>query len=372
MTFLVVGAGFAGAVYARQLAEAGHKVTVIDKRPHIGGNCYDYRNEDGVLIHRYGPHLFHTSNSRVVEWLSKFTAWRPYEHRVRARLEDGRLVPMPINLTTVEAFFGVTFGDANEAAAFLARKAIPCERPRNAAEYLYSRVGKEITDTFFRRYSKKMWQLDLEEISDQVVQRVPIRLDREDRYFPNESFQFMPRDGYTRLFERILDHPLIFIELNTEFSRDMETGYAHIFNSMPIDVYFDFEFGELPYRSIRFHSYIATPEEVGDWVTINFTDESEFTRATCWSNIPGQPAGCVKFVTKEEPCDYHDNNFERYYPVKESNKISDVKYNKYKKLSKSRANVTFIGRCGTYQYLDMHQVINQTLAGSHAFLKTLK
>ena len=363
---LVVGAGFAGATYARELAENGFHVDVIDRRQHIAGNAYDETTATGVRIHRYGPHLFHTSNERVVEWLTSFGAFVPYEHRVQAELADGRCVPLPVNRRTIEAVFGVRLATAAAVEAFLRRQAIRNDAPANAAEYLNAHIGVTLTDLFFRPYTKKMWALDLEELDAAVVRRIPIRTDDEDRYFPMDRFQMLPRDGYTQLFKSILDHPAIRVTLGQPFERAMVGSYVHCFNSMPIDEYFEHAFGPLPYRSIRFHHEERPAGYArGEATTINFTDTERFTRETDWSRLPAHriEPGPLKTVTREEPCDYTENNLERYYPVKTSDGRYDKVYRRYKDLADGIGNLTFIGRCGTYQYLDMHQVINQSLAG---------
>jgi UDP-galactopyranose mutase len=368
---LIVGAGFAGAAYARVLAEAGRRVDVIDRRPHIAGNAYDEVSPSGVRVHRYGPHLFHTNNQRVVEWLRRFGAFVPYEHRVQAELADGRCVPLPVNRRTIEAVFGVRLGNETEVQAFLQRQADPIAAPRNANEYLRSQIGAILTDLFFRPYTQKMWALDLQDLSADVVKRIPIRADDEDRYFPNDRFQMLPRDGYAQVFTSILDHKLIYVTLNQAFDKAMLPTYLHCFNSMPIDEYFDHMLGMLPYRSIRFyHAERPNGQERGTAATINFTDDGRFTRETDWSRLPAHRtvAGPMKCVTLEEPCDYRENEFERYYPVKTSDGRFDAVYRCYKAAAEAEGRVTFIGRCGTYQYLDMHQVINQSLAGARAWV----
>jgi len=370
---LVVGAGFAGACYARTLAEGGFLVHVIDKRDHIGGNAFDFVDENGIRRHRYGPHLFHTNNARVVEWLKRFGEWVPYEHRVKALLEDGRFVPLPVNIDTINGIFSTDFKTEDEVKAHLAKISVSNEAPKNAAEYLYSCIGQQLTDLFFRRYTKKMWSLDLEEMDAAVVKRIPLRFDREDRYFPNDVFQIMPRYGYTGVFESIFDHENIRIDLNTAFEKSSAAAYRHVFNSMPIDEYYDFQFGELPYRSIRFHHREETDKKNYTWGTTNFTDEGPLTRETYWDILPNhlvQDTGRYT-ITAEEPCDYRDNNFERYYPVKTADGRYDEVYARYKAQAETDPDITFIGRCGTYQYLDMHQVINQSLMGAEAWLKNV-
>ncbi|MBI1251354.1 MAG: NAD(P)-binding protein [Alphaproteobacteria bacterium] len=367
---LVVGAGLAGAVYARELADAGHTVDVIDRRPHIAGNCFDAVHETGVRIHVYGPHLFHTSNQRVVDWLSRFTDWLPYEHRVVARLPDGGLAPMPVNLDTVNAVFGQALRTPAELQAFLATKAQPRARIESAEDYLYAAIGPELTDLFYRPYTRKMWGMDLSGMDAAVVRRLQIREDRDPRYFPGDSFQAMPKEGYLRAFERMFDHDRISVRVNTAFAPAMLSAYDVCFNAMPIDEYFDFALGELPYRSIRFHRVDVRAEHASSHAVINYTDAGPFTRETWWHNIPGHRVRETDFVVKtvEEPCDYKDNDFERFYPVKTSDGRYDALYAQYADLARKQPNLRFIGRCGTYQYLDMHQVVNQSLAGAGKWL----
>lgn len=361
---LVVGAGFAGAVHARELANAGHEVDVIDKRDHIAGNCFDYVHDCGVHIHRYGPHLFHTSNNRVVEWLSQFTGWLPYEHQVVALLDDGRKVPLPVNLDTINAVFGTGLDTADDAMSYLASVALPRSPVISAEDHLYSTIGKALTDLFFRPYTKKMWRLDLSEIDAAIVRRLQIRTDRDPRYFPTDTFQALPTDGYTKAFERILDHDRISVWLNTSFSRDDMAGYDASFNSMPIDEFYDFDLGELPYRSIRFHVSDHLAETAEDHTTINYTVAGPYTRETWWHALPGHRVHETSNVlrTIEEPCCYRDNNFERYYPIKDRDLMYQGLYERYAARAAVDDQMFFIGRCGTYQYLDMHQVINQSLA----------
>jgi UDP-galactopyranose mutase len=371
-TILVVGAGFAGATYAREIAEHGFEVHIIDKRPHIAGNAYDKVNETGVRIHKYGPHLFHTNNEDVLSWVMRFGVFVPYEHKVQALLSDGRCVPLPINRRTVNSVFGTNLKDEADVRNFLAKQATTNSDPKNAAQYLYATIGKTLTELFFRSYTKKMWARDLEDMDTAVVKRLPVRYDDEDRYFPNDRFQMLPRDGYTRLFETILDRPNIKIMLGQAFDRSHLRGYLHCFNSMPIDEFFDNALGPLPYRSIRFHHIEKQARECkGDASVINFTDNSCWTRETYWYRLPGHQieGHSSTTITREEPCDYLDNNLERYYPVKTSDGRYDSAYQSYKKLAQDIPNVSFIGRCGTYQYLDMHQVINQSLVGAQHWIR---
>jgi UDP-galactopyranose mutase len=335
-SILVVGAGFSGAVIARELAESGRHVVVIDKRDHVAGNAYDFTNEFGIRIHKYGPHLFHTSNDKVVEWLSKFTDWTPYHHKVKALLSDGRLVTLPVNKETTEI------------------------------------VGKEnVLDIFFRPYTRKMWGIELEQIDRDIINRVPIRDDMNELYFPNDTFQALPTQGYTRTVERILDHPNIEFHRSTPFERSMEADFEHIFNSMPIDEYFEFRFDRLPYRSIKFHTYNLPVPKVFPVATVNFTHSEPYTRVTEWKNLPGHGL-CASHttVTVEEPCSDIDNHYERYYPVKDSDGKNLQTLQKYKSIENPR--MTFIGRCGLYAYLDMHQAINSALSVAARYIEASK
>ena len=344
---------------------------MIDQRSHIAGNAFDEIDCNGIRIHRYGPHLFHTSNKRVFEWIARFGEFVPYEHRVQARLPDGRCVGLPINRATINDVFGLALNDSDSVRAFLRTQAVELAHPANAAEYLATRVGVVLSDLFFRPYTRKMWGLDLEDLDASVVKRIPLRYDNEDRYFPDETYQVMPRLGYTQIFTAILDHPSIRVYLNHSFDASMLRDYAHCFNSMPIDAFFDYRIGRLPYRSIRFHHHsVPFDYGCGSAATINFTDAGPLTRETDWTRIQGHLVrqGPSKTITREEPCDYSENNHERYYPVKTSDGRYQALYRSYKALAAAAANVSFIGRCGTYQYLDMHQVINQSLAHVSAWI----
>jgi len=367
---LVVGAGFAGAVYARTLAEHGYRVDVIDRRAHIAGNAYDEVTPTGVRIHRYGPHLFHTNMAPVVQWVSRFGSFVRYEHRVQALLGNGQYVPLPINKTTINQVFETSLTTENDVKAFLAGLALPTPDPANAAEHLYAHIGRTLTDLFFRPYTRKMWGFDLEDLDAAVVKRIPLRYDDDDRYFAKDIFQLLPERGYTRVFENILDHDLIRLTLDTPFHATMRPGYAQCFNSMAIDECYGEIFGPLPYRSIRFeHREEPATYARGTASVVNFTDARPHTRETDWSRMPHHGAGLPrKTITLEQACDYRENGMERYYPVKMSDGRNDAVYRRYRDHAAGDTAMTFIGRCGTYQYLDMHQVINQSLIGAQAWI----
>lgn len=365
---LVVGAGFAGAVIARELAETGgYKIDIIDKRNHIAGNAHDeIHAESGVRYHKYGPHIFHTNDQRIFEYLSRFTEWLPYQHRVEAWVEGVGYVPMPINITTVNKLKGLTISSIAEMDTFLKGVRIPCKSPKSAKQFLENIYGSELTELFFARYTEKMWGLSLDAMHSSVVARLPIRKDENPYYF-NDNIQCMPNQGYTHLIGKMLDHSAIDVCLNTIFSKGMESSYAHIFNSMPIDEYFDYEFGELPYRSIKFEHRVGESFD-GNVPTINFSDTGPYTRKTNWEYYPGCGAGRKELVTYEIPCDYRDNNMERYYPVKSMSGEPQEIYRKYKSRSEDISKVTFIGRCGQYVYYDMHQVVANSFKMASNFL----
>jgi UDP-galactopyranose mutase len=333
MKILVVGAGFSGAVVAHKLANAGHDIHVIDERNHIGGNAYDYVNNKGIRIHKYGPHLFHTNNEKVYNWVTQFDKWVPYKHKVKAQLDDGRYVTLPVNKETKDI------------------------------------VGKEnIVSTFFAPYTYKMWGKTIEELDPSILKRVPVRDDDNEYYFPNDEYQILPENGYTTVFEEILDHKNIKVDLSVQFDRNMEKDFDHIFNAMPIDDYFNYAYGALPYRSIKFHHVNIPMTKVLPTGTVNFTHDGPYTRVTEWKNLPCHGINNqYTTLTYEEPCDYLVNNQERYYPVKDIDGNNRIKYEQYKKLI--RSNMTFIGRCGMYVYVDMHQAINSALAISDKFME---
>ena len=336
MSILVVGAGFAGSVVARFLAEAGYQIKVIDIRNHIAGNAYDYTNEHGIRVHKYGPHLFHTNNQKVYDWLNQFGKWVPYKHKVKAILNNGTYATLPVNRETKEI------------------------------------VGEEkIIETFFAPYTYKMWGKTIEELDPSIINRVPIRDDDNEYYFPNDEFQALPVNGYTDIMKNILDHKNITIELETPFEYSMESKFSHIFNSMPIDVYFDNKHGVLPYRSIKFHDVTLPMPKVLPTATVNFTHDGPYTRVTEWKNLPCHgDNSCYSTLTYEEPCDYMENNMERYYPVKDIDGKNRETYEKYKSMVKN--NMTFIGRCGMYIYVDMHQAINSSMSTAKKFIEANK
>ena len=353
--YLIVGAGFAGSVIAERLAEGlGHRVLLIDRRDHIAGNAYDHYDAAGVLVHRYGPHIFHTNAQRIVDYLSRFTEWRPYEHRVLARV-DGQLVPIPINLSTLNALYGLSMNSV-EAEQFLAERAEPVATIRTSEDVVVNQIGRELYEKFFRGYTRKQWGLDPSALDKSVTSRVPTRTNEDDRYF-TDTFQIMPLHGYTQMFERMLDHPRIDLLLSTDFKhvRDV-VKYRHVIYCGPIDEYFDFQLGRLPYRSLRFEHQTLEQERYQPVAVVNFPDpEVPYTRITEYKHLTGQTHPSTS-ISYEFPCDDGDP----YYPVPRPENAE--LYKRYRALAEQTPNVTFLGRLGTYKYYNMDQVVGQALA----------
>ena len=352
---LVVGAGFAGSVLAERLASSGQKVLVVDKRPHIAGNAYDRPDAAGVLIHQYGPHIFHTNSAEVFDYLSRFTRWRPYEHRVLARVGE-QLVPMPINRTTLNALYGLDLRSDEEAEAFLASRAEPVEKIRTSEDVVVSAIGRDLYETFFRGYTRKQWGLDPSELDRSVTARVPTRTNIDDRYF-TDAFQAMPLDGYTRMFENMLDHDNIRAETGVDhWDIDAEVLRDHTIFTGPIDEYFGHRYGPLPYRSLKFRHETLDQPWFQPVATVNYPDEiTPWTRITEYKHLTGQEHPRTS-VTYEYPAAEGDP----YYPIpREENQAL---FKRYEALARAQPNVSFVGRLATYRYYNMDQVVGQALA----------
>ena len=356
--YLIVGAGFAGSVLAERLASQHNaRVLLIDRRNHVGGNAYDEPNADGILYHKYGPHIFHTNSDQVVEYLSRFTKWRPYEHRVRAVVR-GQLVPIPINRTTLNLLFGAGLETEEEAEAFLASRAEPIDEIGTSEDVVINAIGRELYELFFRGYTRKQWGLDPSELDKQVTSRIPTRTNTDDRYF-TDSFQAMPLDGYTAMFKRMLDHPLIEKSLGTDF-RDIRSEGGrladHIIYTGPIDEYFDYRFGKLPYRSLRFDHRTLNKEWHQPVAVVNYPAEDvPYTRVTEYKHLTGQTHPRTT-LTWEYPSAEGDP----YYPIPRAE--NQLLYKRYEALADTTGNVTFVGRLATYKYYNMDQIVGQALA----------
>ena len=353
---MVVGAGFAGAVMAERLAsELGKKVLVVDRRPHIAGNAFDRYDDAGILMHQYGPHIFHTNSAEVFDYLSRFTEWRPYEHRVLADV-DGKLVPMPINRTTLNALYDLSLSSDAEVDAFLASRAEPVETIRTSADVVVAKVGRELYETFFQGYTRKQWGMDPSELDKSVTSRVPTRTNTDDRYF-TDSYQAMPLAGYTEMFRKMLDHPNIDLLLGVDY-RDVRDAYPHdhlVFTG-PIDEYFDYRYGALPYRSLDFRHETHDVEQFQSAAVINYPAESiPHTRITEYKYLTGQVADKTT-ITYEIPSAEGDP----YYPIPRPE--NQALFKRYEALSIAQADVTFVGRLATYRYYNMDQVVGQALS----------
>jgi UDP-galactopyranose mutase len=352
--YLVVGAGLAGATLAERLAtELEARVLVIDKREHLAGNCYDPVTADGLRYHRYGPHIFHTNSPAVVAYLSRFTSWRPYEHRVLARVDAG-LVPIPINRTTINALYGLDLDEAG-AAAFLAARAIPLARIANSEDAIVSRVGRELYELFFRDYTRKQWGLDPSQLDASVCGRIPTRTGDDDRYF-TDAFQAMPADGYAAMVERMLANPRIDLALGVDYraAADRVTFERVIFTG-PIDEFFDHRYGRLPYRSLRFEFETFDQERVQGAACINEPGAGvPYTRTTEYKYLTGQ-THAKSLVSREYPT----ADGEPYYPIPMPE--SRARYQRYRRLAARERHVTFVGRLAEYRYYNMDQAVASAL-----------
>jgi UDP-galactopyranose mutase len=354
---VVVGAGFAGSVIAERLAtQLDKRVLVLDRRDHIAGNAYDELDDAGILIHRYGPHIFHTNSADIFEYLAQFTEWRPYEHRVLASVRD-QLVPIPINRTTINRLFALDLEDDAAVEAFYASRAEPGPTPRTSEDVVVQGVGRELYELFFRGYTRKQWGLDPSQLDASVTARVPARTNTDDRYF-TDRFQAMPAAGYTRMFERILADPRIEVRTGVDFHavRD-ELDFDQLVYTGPIDTYFDQRFGPLPYRSLRFEFETLPVEQFQPTGTVNYPDEHAvpFTRISEFKHLTGQTHDATTIVRE-----FPQAEGDPYYPIPRPE--NRERYERYQGLAAATPNVHFVGRLGTYKYYNMDQVVGQALA----------
>ena len=351
--YLIVGAGFAGSVLAERLAGGSDKkVLLIDKRPHIGGNAYDHYNDAGILVHKYGPHIFHTNSREVFEYLSRFTEWRPYQHRVRASV-DGQIVPIPINLDTINTLYGLSL-TSFEVEEFFKKVAEPVDHVRTSEDVVVSRVGRELYEKFFRNYTRKQWGLDPSELDASVTSRVPTRTNRDDRYF-TDSYQAMPLNGFTRMFENMLDHPNIKIMLNCDYREiEKEIPFREMIYTGPVDSYFDYCYGKLPYRSLEFKHETHNVPVFQSAPVVNYPNEHLYTRVTEFKYLTGQEHTKTSIVYE-----FPKSQGDAYYPV--PRKENAELYARYKKLADTTPNVHFVGRLATYKYYNMDQIVAQAL-----------
>lgn len=352
--WLVVGAGFAGSVIAERIAtQRGERVLVIDRRPHIAGNAYDHLDDAGLMIHRYGPHIFHTNSAAIVEYLSQFTEWRPYEHRVLAMV-DGMLLPIPINLDTVNRLYGMEL-DSEGMERWLEGVREPVAKIETSEDVVVSTVGRELYEKFFRGYTRKQWGLDPSELAKSVTARIPTRTNRDDRYF-TDTYQQMPKAGYTAMFGRMLDHPKIEVRLGVDYRALKDQGLAaRTVYTGPIDEFFDFRLGRLPYRSLRFEHVTEDREWAQPVGTVNYPQTEAYTRITEYKHLTGQVHPKTS-LTYEYPMAEGDP----YYPVPRPE--NEALFKRYEALAAAMPDVWFVGRLATYRYYNMDQVVGQALA----------
>jgi UDP-galactopyranose mutase len=351
--YLIVGAGYAGSVLAERLARgSGKRVLIVDRRNHIAGNAYDCFDDHGILIHKYGPHIFHTASKEVFDYLSRFTEWRQYQHKVLAMV-DGQLVPIPINLDTINQLYGLNL-NSFQMDEFLATRAEKKEQIRTSEDVVVSKVGRELYEKFFRGYTRKQWGLDPSELDAQVTARVPTRTNRDDRYF-TDAYQAMPKFGFTRMFEKVLDHPNIKILLNTDYRevKDLIPHQELIFTG-PVDEYFDDCYGTLPYRCLEFKHETINKEWVQPVAVINYPNDYAYTRVTEFKHLTGQEHPKTSIVYE-----FSKAEGDRYYPIPRGENAE--LYKKYQALAEQTPNVHFVGRLATYKYYNMDQVVAQAL-----------
>jgi len=355
---LVVGAGFTGCTIARTLADAGRRVTIIDKRSHIGGNAYDYYDEDGVLIHKYGPHGFHTNSERIFNFISRFTEWRDYPLRVLAFVEN-KLVPFPINCTTLHMLYGIEPTEA-AAGAYLANARTYCEYVSSSYDVLTESVGPVLAKVFYEGYTKKQWGLDLWQLEPSVAARIAVRTTADDRYH-TDTYQGVPLHGYTKMFENMVDHKNIKLELNMPYDPAMRHYFT--FWTGPIDEFYNHKFGPLPYRSLRFERIHYKDVEYAQPVAqINYPDVNvPYTRVLEYKHMTGQKCPGTTLIRE-----YPEAEGDPFYPIPRT--INQELYKKYHRLSERESDVIFAGRLAQYRYYNMDQAVGAGIAAAERIL----
>ena len=363
----VVGAGLSGAVIGRELAQAGHQVEIFDTRDHIAGNCHTERDQEtGVMVHVYGPHIFHTDDTEVWNYVNSFQTFMPYKNRVKTT-SNGQVYSLPVNLHTINQFFGKNFRP-DEARAFIEEQADKSiSEPRTFEEQALRFVGEELYEAFFKGYTQKQWGCSPTELPASILKRLPVRFNYDDNYFFHK-YQGMPENGYTRMVERILDHPNIAVKLGTHFDSAQGKDFKHVFYSGPLDGYFNYEFGRLGYRTLDFERFTYEGDYQGCAV-MNYGDVSvPYTRITEHKHFSPweEHAGSVCYRETARVCGPEDI---AYYPirlVKEKEQLAD-----YVARADQEASVTFVGRLGTYRYLDMDVTIREALDTARLYLSSV-
>ena len=350
---LVVGAGFAGSTVARKVAESGFSVLLLDKRSHIGGNAYDERDRHGLLIHRYGPHIFHTNAKRVVDFLASFTDWQPYEHRVLASI-NGVFYPIPINQDTVNRLYNLNLSEEG-VKQFFEHIRVPFNPPNNSEEVVLNSVGRDLYEKFFYGYTKKQWGIDPSQLSAGVTARIPVRTNRDDHYF-SDQYQIMPSEGYTAMFKKMVDHPKIRLELGVDYLAERQAFNPKItVYTGPIDTFFDTCYGALPYRSLNFeHQHIAGTEQFQPVAVVNYPNEHQFTRITEFKHLTGEISSGTSIVRE-----YPTAKGDPYYPIPRAE--NERLYQRYRQLAGQEKRVIFVGRLAQYRYYNMDQAVAAAL-----------
>ncbi|WP_347049381.1 UDP-galactopyranose mutase [Flavobacterium olei] len=355
---LIIGAGISGSVLAERYASIGKKVLIIEKRNHIAGNCYDYIDENGILVSKYGAHLFHTNEESVWKYVNKFSDWYPWEHKVVARVDD-KTVPIPVNITTVNQLFGSSITTEEEMKNWLESNRTPIEKPSNGEEAVLNRVGPVLYEKMFKHYTKKQWDKYPAELDASVLDRIPVRTNYDDRYF-SDSFQALPTGGYTQLFENILDHPNIEVLLETDYFdvKDQYKGYEKLFYTGPVDRFFEFKHSmldKLEYRSINFVSETVDDEFFQENSVVNYPGtEVDFTRIIEYKHFGNQKSDKTTVVRE-----YTVDEGEPYYPV--PNPKNQEIYSRYKQEADKLIDIHFVGRLANYKYFNMDQAFKNAL-----------
>ena len=351
--YIIVGCGLSGCVLAERLANVlNKKVLILDSRHHIGGNCYDYFDNAGILVHKYGPHYFRTNMKHVFDYLSQFTEWHYAYYRIKIMV-DGMLVPLPINLDTVNDLFGLRLS-SNELKEYFEQQKCHVEKISNSEDAIISKVGRELYEKIYKHYTIKQWGLEPKELDPSVCERVPVRTNRDDRYF-SDKYQAMPKYGYHRMFEKILDSPNISIMLQTEFKAiKNELPFKNIIFTGSIDEYFEYKHGKLPYRSLHFEHETFFRDFYQSVSQVNYPSDYDFTRVVEIKHATGQIHPYTTIVRE-----YPTNVGSPYYPV--PNQQNEELYQKYYKEAEQLNNCYFIGRLAQYRYLNMDQVVENAL-----------
>jgi UDP-galactopyranose mutase len=354
---IIIGCGISGITLAERYANVlKEKVLILEKRNHIGGNCFDFENSDGILVPKYGPHFFHTNHGSVWSYVNKFTEWYPYEHRVLSYV-DGQLVPIPVNINTVNKIFGVNILTETEMKMWLEKNRYKISNPKNSEESALRRVGKVLYEKMFMNYTKKQWDMYPYELDPSVMDRIPVRNNFDDRYF-TDKYQAMPKHGYAKMFERMLDNDNIEVRLNTDYTKikDELKGYSKLFFTGPIDQYFENKYGKLQYRSLQFEYETYQTEYFQKSTQINYPNDNDYTRITEPKHATGQKNAKTTIIKE-----YATWDGEPFYPI--PNKQNQAIFEQYQKDTGmlEKEGVHFVGRLANYKYFNMDQAFENAL-----------